>query len=193
MTQDDTSLIIATVTTVLSGILASSPRVSRLEISLFRWVNTLPPSVTLPLAALMQFGALGAVPLSAATARLAGRKALASDLTIAGGTAWVLAKAIKLLVVRQRPGLLLPKVLLRGRRQHGLGFPSGHAAVAAALTTAASSWVNASARRGMWATAGSVGIARIYIGAHLPLDVVGGAALGAMIGMTISTRRDETN
>jgi undecaprenyl-diphosphatase len=45
----------------------------------------------------------------------------------------------------------------------------------------------------MWATAGSVGIARIYVGAHLPLDVVGGMALGAMIGMTVSTRRDETN
>jgi membrane-associated phospholipid phosphatase len=30
--------------------------------------------------------------------------------------------------------------------------------------------------------AGAVGVARVYVGVHLPLDVIGGAALGLLIG-----------
>jgi membrane-associated phospholipid phosphatase len=33
-----------------------------------------------------------------------------------------------------------------------------------------------------WSTAATVGAARVYVGAHLPLDVVGGAALGVAAG-----------
>jgi undecaprenyl-diphosphatase len=33
-----------------------------------------------------------------------------------------------------------------------------------------------------WALAGVVALARVYVGAHLPLDVVGGAALGVVVG-----------
>jgi len=59
-----------------------------------------------------------------------------------------------------------------------LGYPSGHAAVAAALTVIVAAYLS---RR--WAIVAIclaiiVPLCRTYIGAHLPLDLIGGAALG---------------
>ncbi len=64
----------------------------------------------------------------------------------------------------------------------GLGFPSGHTAVAAALATAAGPYLGRRGRRISWCGIWIVAIARIYVGAHFPLDTVGGAALGWVIG-----------
>jgi glycosyltransferase 2 family protein len=36
----------------------------------------------------------------------------------------------------------------------------------------------------VYGLAGVVGVARIHVGAHLPLDVLGGAALGSLMGWT---------
>jgi hypothetical protein len=61
----------------------------------------------------------------------------------------------------------------------GLGYVSGHSAVAFALATVASPFLGRRARRVAWTLAGLVCVARIYVGSHLPLDVVGGAARSA--------------
>jgi glycosyltransferase 2 family protein len=63
-----------------------------------------------------------------------------------------------------------------------IGFPSGHIAVAAALTMVVTPYL-----RGRWKFVPAtlvlvVAIGRTYVGAHLPLDLVGGAALGASAG-----------
>jgi undecaprenyl-diphosphatase len=76
---------------------------------------------------------------------------------------------------------LLDGVSMREVFQEGsLGFPSGHAAVAAALVVACAAYLT-----GPWlwvsvALSLVVPIGRIYVAAHLPLDVVGGAALGVV-------------
>jgi undecaprenyl-diphosphatase len=62
-----------------------------------------------------------------------------------------------------------------------LGFVSGHAAVATSLCVAAFPELGSTARRALVVAAVTVGIARVYIGAHLPLDVLGGIALGVAV------------
>lgn len=133
----------------------------------------------------MQTGSLVAVPATALTALAVRRPRLARDLTLSGSGAWVAAKAIKALVGRGRPGEFLQDVLFRGGPVGGLGFPSGHAAVAAALATAAGAYLGRTGRRVAWAGVAMVGIARIFVGAHLPVDVIGGVALGWMIGALV--------
>ena len=65
-----------------------------------------------------------------------------------------------------------------------LGFPSGHAAVAAALTAVVAAHLS---RRWLIIALGSaVILGRLYVGAHLPLDVVGGVALGAVAGSAVN-------
>lgn len=67
-----------------------------------------------------------------------------------------------------------------------LGYPSGHAAVSAALTVVVAAHLSK-----RWAIAAlGLGLAvifgRMYVGAHLPLDVVGGAALGTVVGSIVN-------
>lgn len=136
-----------------------------------------------------QLGWIGAVPVAAVVALAARRRRLAVDLTMAGVAAWVLAKVVKDLAHRGRPGVLLEDVILRGVPSVGHGFVSGHAAVAAALATVASGHVSRRTRRVLWALVWLVGAARVYSGAHLPLDVVGGAALGWVLGAGVHLLR----
>src|SRR4029450_7319304 len=60
-----------------------------------------------------------------------------------------------------------------------------HAAVAVALATVASPFLGRRARRVAWTLAGMVGVARGYVGSHLPLDGGGGAALGWAAGALV--------
>ena len=79
------------------------------------------------------------------------------------------------------PDGLLRAVTLRGVTASGLGFPSGHAAVAAALAAAAGPYLSRPARRLTGATVALVSVARLHVGTHLSLDVVGGAAVGWVV------------
>ncbi|MGA9347950.1 MAG: phosphatase PAP2 family protein [Anaerolineae bacterium] len=133
----------------------------------------------------MQAGSFAAVFAAAGLALLARRRRLAMDLAVSGTLAWVLARLVKTVVMRYRPTVLLEGVLVRGAEAVGLGFPSGHVAVASALATAASPYLSQRARQMTWGIVWLVAVARIYVGAHLPIDVVGGAALGWAIGAAL--------
>ena len=154
----------------------------RLETDVFRLVNDLPGVLAPGLVAVMQLGSFVAVPVSAGIALVARRPRLARDAGAAGTLAYLLAKVAKALVARGRPAELLGAVVLRGASAAGRGFPSGHAAVAAALATAAAPHLGRRTRRSLWGLVALVAVARVYVGAHLPVDVVGGAALGWMVG-----------
>jgi membrane-associated phospholipid phosphatase len=72
-------------------------------------------------------------------------------------------------------------VTVRGAVAHGLGFVSGHIAVVTALALVAWPWLP---RWGRWvagAAVVAVFLTRMYVGAHLPLDMFGGAALGVCV------------
>jgi undecaprenyl-diphosphatase len=130
----------------------------------------------------MQMGSLAAVPIVAGITRLVGLpRKLSVALLASGFGAWLLAKPIKSLVGRERPAGHLPDVLLR-EDASGLGFVSGHAAVAVAMSTAANPYLPPPWRWVPRSIGAIVGISRVYYGAHLPLDVVGGAGLGVAVG-----------
>ena len=73
---------------------------------------------------------------------------------------------------------LLPGIRGRGREAAGLGYLSGHAAVAVALGAAALPRLGPAGRALTLTAMPLVGLTRLYVGAHLPLDIAGGAALG---------------
>jgi glycosyltransferase 2 family protein len=169
---------------VAGGMAARRGHVFAFDANLFRLVNELPGALGRPLLAVMELGAAPAVPVVAAAALAARRRELARDLALSGGLAWVLAKLVKVLVGEARPVALLNGVVVRGL-ETGLGYPSGHVAVAAAMAAAAGPWLPRPARRVAWWLVWLVALGRMYAGAHLPLDVLGGAALGWAVGAAV--------
>lgn len=170
---------------VLCALAVDPLMVSTPEVSALRAVNDVPDVPFAMAWTPMQLGSLAAVPCVALAALAVRRWRLSAALAAAGLSAWLLAKVVKNVIERGRPGALVDGVVLRDAPVGGLGFVSGHAAVAAALATAAWPYLARRARLVVVVLAALVGGLRMYVGAHLPLDIVGGAALGLAAGASV--------
>jgi membrane-associated phospholipid phosphatase len=151
------------------------------EAAVFRVVNgttVLPFVLVWPV---MQLGNVLVVPASVLVAAAFRRWRLAVELLIAGTATYLAAKVVKGIWPRGRPDGLLADVVIRGAEAHGRGFVSGHAATLTALAAVAWPWLGRRGRIGVAVLVVVVCLARVYVGAHLPLDVVGGAALGLAV------------
>jgi membrane-associated phospholipid phosphatase len=101
---------------------------------------------------------------------------------------WLLVETIKLLSDRARPFLTLEGTRVIGWRERGRSFPSGHTSQIFFLATLISHQFHP----GVWVTivlyavAILVGFSRMYVGAHYPRDVIGGAVLGSIWGVLIT-------
>jgi membrane-associated phospholipid phosphatase len=166
---------------VLLARTAARGDVSTGEERFFRSINTLSPALRRPAWLVMQAGSLAAVPVTAAVAFRRDRRA-ALALAIDGTAVWALCKLVKRVIKRGRPADHLDDVVVVGKVQRGRGFPSGHAAVATTLTTVGARLLSRPGSRLVWVAPVMVCAARQLVGAHLPLDVAGGVALGITAG-----------
>ncbi len=169
----------------LASLAVQRDRLTRFEGDLFHLLNGLPSHLEPVLQVVMQAGNVVAALVAAVVMLVVARqhRRAAFDVAVAGGLAWMAAKELKALVERPRPIGFFDDVLRYSGG--GLGFVSGHTAVAAAIVTAAAPYLPRRWRRVAWVLPFVVGFTRIYFGAHLPLDVVGGAALGWVIGSAL--------
>ena len=169
--------------TLIACALFAMADLSDLEVGLFRAVNRLPEELHTYVWPVMQYGTFITIPLLAVLAFAFRRFRLGLALLLGGVVVYLLALVVKEIVDRGRPAAFVDGVHAREVFGPGsLGFPSGHAAVATALTVVVAAHLS---RR--WAIAAVtvalvVMFGRMYVGAHLPLDLIGGAALGAIAG-----------
>lgn len=166
----------------MSWVLALPDTVSEAEEWMFRIFNDLPDWLEAPSWPVMQLGAIAMVPAAAVAAYLAWRRWRPAVAILAAGLeAWLLAKVIKEVVERGRPQAFLADVNLRPEWD-GLGYVSGHAAVAFAVATVVAPRFGPLGKGLVWTGAVATALLRMYTAAHLPLDIVGGAALGVLLG-----------
>lgn len=161
---------------------ARARKVSATEERVFRLFNDGPDRIHLPVWVVMQSGSLAAVFVVAGGILRRGRRRSAVLAAVTGTAVWGGIKAVKPLVGRGRPDDHLERVVVRGHPQTGLGYPSGHAAVSLTLALIATHDRRRAVRAAGIGVAGVTAGARMYVGAHLPLDVVGGLAIGALCG-----------
>ena len=154
--------------------------VSSAEERIFGFFNEQPDWLEQLLWGPMQLGSLFGPLLVAVVAWLVWRDwRPAVGALVAGVVAWQLAKTVKGIIERGRPHSELVDMVRRGGTPtEGLGFVSGHAAGRVPLATVVSPYVRREWRWAPFALAAVVAAARVHVGAHFPLDVVGGAALG---------------
>jgi membrane-associated phospholipid phosphatase len=151
------------------------------EADAFRLANDASDAIRVPVRAVMQAGTLVTVPAAATVAWFANRRRLAASLAVGGSSAWLLTKVAKRIGGRARPSAVLTDVKVREHIGGDLGWPSGHTAVATTLALTLGPEVPAALRPVLAGIVGAVGFGRMYVGAHLPIDIVGGAGLGLMI------------
>lgn len=175
----DLVLMIAGVALLLAGAILARHGVYHWEIVVFTAINDLPGNVSRLLWILNQYGTAVTIPIATVVALAFRKWTLAVSLAVSGVGVYLLAKVIKDFVERGRPAALMEGVVEREAfSPESLGYPSGHAAVAWAITLL----IAPSVRRG-WQIAAlimaiAVPLVRMYVGAHVPLDLIGGAALG---------------
>ena len=108
-----------------------------------------------------------------------GRKSLAGALAASVPLKLLLERGVvKQLVERERPGTSIGDIIIRDASVAGLSFPSGHAVFAFAIAGLIAPYLTRRWQIVVYVLAVVNGVARIYLGAHNPLDIVGGAALG---------------
>lgn len=167
-----------------SWVAAAARPVPRWEVDLTVRLNDLPGWVAAVLWPVMQVGSLFG-PVVAALVVLVVRRdrVLAGCLAVGGLATWYLAKAAKEAVGRGRPFAYTGRIDVRGPAPDGYGYPSGHAAVSMFTAVVLMAAVPRRVRPWLLLVPLLVGAARLVVGVHLPVDVVGGWALGALVGL----------
>lgn len=176
------AILVALALLVTSWRAALPGRVGPSEERVFRLVNNGSDAIHVPVWLVMQAGSFWAIWATGGVLWLNDRRAAAVVAVVVGTGVWGGVKLVKPFVGRGRPDAHLVGVGIRGVVQTGLGYPSGHAAIALTLALVATEGADPVTQLLAMLVAATTGVARIYVGAHLPLDVVGGFAIGAAVG-----------
>lgn len=169
---------------VACGLIARNGRVGPAEESVFRAINELPAWLYRPLWVFQQFGNIAvAVVAVLAVATLLRNVRLAVAAIVGAAAKLGLERVVKAVVERRRPGTSVGDIIVRGEVSlDGLSFVSGHVAITTAFAVALMGALPPRWRPLPWVVVALNGLGRIYVGAHNPLDVIGGCGLGMVIG-----------
>lgn len=159
---------------------------SGIEIAIFDVINTLPNWLTPFFVVITNIATLGAVVVAGFVAFIGNKRRIGMAILLSGAIAWFISNVLKDVVDRARPNGFIDDAIVRYMDlAGGNGFPSGHSAVAAACAMSLALILPRRFAPILIGLVFLVGVSRVYLGVHLPLDVVGGWAIGIIVGYVV--------
>lgn len=174
-------LALSSILLVWSLSIAASKVIGPVEQKIFYSINGWSNVLRIPFLFITYTATVYAVALTVLFLIWRGYPRVALRVFSACGVVFVLTQAIKYMVERPRPAFILSDAMVREKLVAGYGYPSTHTAIATVMALILAvflpqkwKWLAI-----LWIVL--VGISRIYLGVHAPLDIVGGAAVGVMV------------
>lgn len=152
--------------------------ISQWEIDLFQFAYNLPDFLQPLFLIITQFGSIWILGLLLVLYLFKRHYHIVLRLLMTGTTAYLVSGFAKDIWGRVRPNELLTDIVNLDYIVRGPGFPSGHTALAVALALTIGHYLP---RRYRWIVPVwiiGVGLSRMYLGIHFPLDILGGFAIG---------------
>ncbi len=172
--------------------MALQPGADAAQTAFVTWINDPPPPFGAALAAtnsLFRPVPLAVVALALfawimVTARGSARWEVLRAMVVGVALCELVTQVLKRMADQPRPTASIPGLDVHGypKDPFGNAYPSAHTSVAVGLVAALWPWLTWPQRAVGAAIALLVALNRLYIGAHWPVDVVGGAAIGLLSG-----------